>query len=104
LFDELRRAPVFGHVRPCFDGPTADHNVGHCPGLSLFRRPLHTYAIPAEQKGRPASAMGADVTPIPKFPVALARKPRRVKRLTRDSCPLCDECRKGTGGPFARLS
>src|SRR3546814_16981499 len=50
--------------------------------VPLSVAPLHTYAMPAVQKGRPAFAMGADVTPIPKFPVALARKARRVKRLT----------------------
>src|SRR3546814_9001932 len=38
ILHQPRRAPVFGHVRLRFNGPTTDHHLGHCPGLSFLRR------------------------------------------------------------------
>src|SRR3546814_17799407 len=36
FLDQPRRPPVFRPIRLRFDGPTADHPLGHYPGLTLF--------------------------------------------------------------------
>src|SRR5690606_13363512 len=55
FLDKLRCAPVFGHVRARLDGFATDHHLGHVLAFPFFAGPLHTYATPAAQKGRPAS-------------------------------------------------